>query len=547
MSTAPNEATLARRTTPSPLLASVAVKRERSVRARAGPSRIRAEQVWRRHGRDARPSRTAGRNLRCLRRRWCQDRLAGPLGYVPGAAANSRHSPRTPFNERAPLSSNSMPDPKTRSFTVPETSTSPGPAQSATRAPMWTCDAAEVVASALAFAGVDSARSSSPRSASASTTARAQRIARARPSRVASRPSPRLLIVWPSKRSSSAAATASCRSKSSRQRRSPSSAARSVDRTTSVNRTVASTRSPNGLATGAGEEALDLVQGGLDRIQVGVVISAPDLDIAGAGDVIGEVAALARLGPDLLRALEDQRRDCDRSEQGADVDGPVPLHHRAYGPRRADEPLESSVPAPERLVLSRVRACRCHLSAAPAVFDVVEHRLEEFPCPAPRVVVCALKPGQRAKQHERLCSLRIRRGEHRAQHTTLRGAEQGCALRPDRIEHRSQIVHPLFQRRRPSDPVRQPRTALVERDQPRERRQPLEEAPVGRQLPRVLDLIRPAARVDKIQRTPADHLVGDAEIAAPRVTRIRWPHRTEGSQPPIRPVSPRAQRVRTNQ
>src|SRR3972149_2881901 len=39
-----------------------------------------------------------------------------------------RHSPGTPFSTCTPRSSKAMPDPATRSFTVPETSTSPAPA-----------------------------------------------------------------------------------------------------------------------------------------------------------------------------------------------------------------------------------------------------------------------------------------------------------------------------------------------------------------------------------------------------------------------------------
>jgi hypothetical protein len=49
---------------------------------------------------------------------------------------------------------------------------------------------------------------------------------------------------------------------------SSSSAARSVDCTTSVNGTAVSTRSPR-LVESAGEKALDLVERGLDRLQVG--------------------------------------------------------------------------------------------------------------------------------------------------------------------------------------------------------------------------------------------------------------------------------------
>jgi hypothetical protein len=51
---------------------------------------------------------------------------------------NRTHSLGTPFKEWAPRSSNRMPDPATRSFTVLETRTSLGSAPAATRAAMCT-------------------------------------------------------------------------------------------------------------------------------------------------------------------------------------------------------------------------------------------------------------------------------------------------------------------------------------------------------------------------------------------------------------------------
>src|SRR4029453_5095457 len=52
--------------------------------------------------------------------------------------ANNCHSPGTPFSLCEPRSSNAMPEPATRSFTVPDTRTWSASASAATRAPMWT-------------------------------------------------------------------------------------------------------------------------------------------------------------------------------------------------------------------------------------------------------------------------------------------------------------------------------------------------------------------------------------------------------------------------
>src|SRR5207244_10653632 len=57
---------------------------------------------------------------------------ADRLGHAP-ATEYSLHSPGPPFSSAPPRSSNSIPEPATRSFTVCETSTSPGPAGAATR------------------------------------------------------------------------------------------------------------------------------------------------------------------------------------------------------------------------------------------------------------------------------------------------------------------------------------------------------------------------------------------------------------------------------
>jgi hypothetical protein len=58
----------------------------------------------------------------------------GTLRMGQSIAEKSFHDPGTPFNSHSPHSSNAMPDPTTRSFTVLETRTSPGAAKEPTRA-----------------------------------------------------------------------------------------------------------------------------------------------------------------------------------------------------------------------------------------------------------------------------------------------------------------------------------------------------------------------------------------------------------------------------
>src|ERR671922_708082 len=80
-----------------------------------------------------------------LEHRWPHDLIgaaprprAGQPLAVRRSTAYRCHSPGTPFRSATPRSSNPIPDPATRSLTVLETSTSPGAASAATRAPMCT-------------------------------------------------------------------------------------------------------------------------------------------------------------------------------------------------------------------------------------------------------------------------------------------------------------------------------------------------------------------------------------------------------------------------
>src|SRR6266511_6460263 len=62
----------------------------------------------------------------------------GDVDFDQDCAAKSFHSLGTPFNAWLPMSMNSMPEPATRSFTVPETRTLAGFAFDMIRAPMFT-------------------------------------------------------------------------------------------------------------------------------------------------------------------------------------------------------------------------------------------------------------------------------------------------------------------------------------------------------------------------------------------------------------------------
>ena len=158
--------------------------------------------------------------------------------------ANRRQSPDTPFRACVPRSSRPIPDPSTRSRTVPETNTSPAPARAAIRAPMCTPIPPGLSPTWTASPTWTPARIWMPRGRTASTIAQAHRIARAGLGNEAKKPSPALSTSRPPWRRSSRRTVAWWRSSTSAHRSSPMATACVVESTMSVNRMAAGMRSP---------------------------------------------------------------------------------------------------------------------------------------------------------------------------------------------------------------------------------------------------------------------------------------------------------------
>src|SRR2546422_9128229 len=112
-------------------------------------------------------------------------------------------------------------------------------------------------------------------------------------------------------------------------------------------------------------------------------------------------------------------------------------------------------------------------------------------------------------------------------------AEDGGFARPDCVHDRPHIVHPHLERRHVGDAVRQASAALVEEDQPGERRQPLEEANDRRLLPEHFDVGHPPGHEYQIPRPLAHDLVGDVDLAALRIPRLRPAAHTHMLLPPL--------------
>ena len=119
----------------------------------------------------------------------------------------------------------------------------------------------------------------------------------------------------------------------------------------------------------------------------------------------------------------------------------------------------------------------------------------------------------------------MRGREHRRQAAPLERRKQHRLLGADRVDHRLEIVDLLLQGRRPGDPVGHATPAALEQDQPRERREPLEQEREGRQLPEQLDVRHIGRNEDDVERPFTGHLEGDLQITAVRVTSLRRLHR----------------------
>ena len=116
------------------------------------------------------------------------------------ATAKRCHVPGSPFSACCPRSSNRMPEPATRSLTVLDTSTSSGTACAAIRAPVWTA-MPPILPPVTSHSPVCTpARTVIPSVRTSSMIARAQRTARAGPSKLANNPSPAASTSCPRKR-----------------------------------------------------------------------------------------------------------------------------------------------------------------------------------------------------------------------------------------------------------------------------------------------------------------------------------------------------------
>ena len=198
----------------------------------------------------------------------------------------------------------------------------------------------------------------------------------------------------------------------------------------------------------------------------------------------------------------------------------------------AREPLACSPPRLHHIVGVRPEAQDAR-PVAPAPDDVVDDRValllghvaDERDCVGP-------EEGEGAR------ALGVRRREQHRHRAALVVAEQRGAFGADGVHDRADVVHPRLEVVDSAVAVGEPRASLVEADEPRERRQPLEEGGVARLFPVELEVTGEPGHEDEVERPVARHLVRDGDVAALRVAN-RASHATIVAQ-----VSPRAEASR---
>ena len=167
----------------------------------------------------------------------------------------------------------------------------------------------------------------------------------------------------------------------------------------------------------------------------------------------------------------------------------------------------------------------------------LEHAAVGLRRPTPGIIGCPHGPRIAAPENERSGPLRVRCREENAHGNALLEPDDRGSLRACGIHDRPQVVHPRLERRNAVHRVGHPGAPLVEDDETRERRQPAAEVAVPRRLPTELHVRDITGHEDDVERTVARDLVGDVDVAAPGVPRLRNVHLTEVSATRPAPAS----------
>ena len=280
---------------------------------------------------------------------------------------------------------------------------------------------------------------------------------------------------------------------------------------------VASARSEVIAGCGPGEEGPDLGDHALGLQSGQRVRCARKLDEPGALDPGRQVSGGLDVGDGIAGPVHHERRHADGREDVADVGlGVHPLQGKKGGRARprlavAERPVEQGrvrVRAEARARAEEV------VQRGPVLGRLVDRRLPVLGARPPRVVVRSSPAGLASPDQEGMGATGIGGGEEARHRGALRHAEDRGAAAPGGVHDRPDVVGALLERGSVRRPVGQPRAALVEADEPGERRQRLDELRLGRLLPVEVEMGDGSRCPDEVDGPGPRHLVGDADRSA---------------------------------
>ena len=249
-----------------------------------------------------------------------------------------------------------------------------------------------------------------------------------------------------------------------------------------------------------------------------------------AGDEPGDEPRAPRIAVvAAVRVSGDEGGDLDHGKRGSHVGG-----------------LEAAELADRRTRCGRGPEVAHHpptLGVIEALHPLWERELRPHPlndvvpflcCVGPRRVVGSEVRHPGIDQDERHRSLRVRCSEERRDRRALRGRDEHGAFTSDRVHDLRDVLRQRLEGwdigRRES--IRASPTPAIHDDQPSHRRESLEESGQVRVLPIEVDVRDPALHVHEIGRSLACDLVGERDVAVPRVAcrgDVHGIHRPSGS------------------
>jgi len=175
--------------------------------------------------------------------------------------------------------------------------------------------------------------------------------------------------------------------------------------------------------------------------------------------------------------------------------------------------------------------CGRKKSGSPLALDASVELVEPFRAPPPRVVLMPGGRRVRGVEHEGSCSLGMGGGEQERNGPGLRESEERSRTGACGVQDALEVVHLLFHGRVSLGSIGESRPSWIDHDQAGEPGQTTHESREARLLPIVVEVREQPRDEDEVDRSAADHLVGDVDIATLRVMNLGGVHGPSVSDP----------------